>query len=133
MKRLCEKISFGWWWPLGWLASYALVLHLLVAGLAGAQLTAKAIDQNWSFFEICYGAGSNSGEAPDGAPAKHSGKSFSCIFCASGGAAATQVTDVAPLRPVFVAKIFSWPASAQSSRLFSLSFSQRQRAPPAYA
>lgn len=130
MKSVRASKFFGWRRPVGWLASYALVLHVLFAGVAGGQLTAQAAEQNWSFFEICYGQGGDAGDFSGEVPNKHNSKSTACAFCASGGhAVAPDAQEVAQVRAAPVRAVV-WRAETQSVRAFSSVFFERQRGPP---
>jgi hypothetical protein len=129
LKRIQTGISGGWRRPVGWLASYALVLQLLVGALAGASLSAEAAGQNWSFFEICYGKGAPTGELPDGVPAKHTSKCAACTL-ASAGAPALAPSAAHLAIPAFVVRDITWQATNQTSSRTEFLFSQRQRAPP---
>jgi hypothetical protein len=114
---------------LGWLASYALVLQLVIGALAGAQVSAQADGQNWSFFEICFGKGEPSGELPGGVPAKHSSKCAACTLAATGGAAlAPEAVVVAA--PSFIVSESVWISREADLTRFESYSSQRQRAPP---
>lgn len=129
MKRIQASVSGRWRRPVGWLASYALVLQLLVGGLAGASLSAEAAGQNWSFFEICYGKGAPAGELPDGVPTKHVSKCSACTLAPAAGAALAPeaITFAAP---EFIQRQIVWNFVAASLLRADLSFSQKQRAPP---
>ena len=114
---------------MGWLASYALVLQLVLGALAGAQVSAQAADQNWSFFEVCYGKGASSGELPEGIPAKHTSKCAACVVAATGGAGLAPEAIVVAA-PSFVISDTVWISRAEHRARFDASSSQRQRAPP---
>jgi hypothetical protein len=114
---------------LGWFAAYTLVLQLLVIAVAGAQFSAKAADQNWSFFEICYGKGASDGELPEGKPDKQASKSFCCAVCANAVAGtAPHIPSVVTAE--FTARIISWSVRDDFFARTDFVFSQRQRAPP---
>jgi hypothetical protein len=119
----------GWQQPIGWLASYALVLQLVVGALAGAQISAQAAGQNWSFFEICFGKGASPGELPQGVPDKHTSKCAACVVAAAGGAA-IEPTAIVFAAPSLVAAEIIWTSLEGRIARFDASFSQRQRAPP---
>jgi hypothetical protein len=129
LKRIQAGSSGRWRRPVGWLASYALVLQLLVGALAGASLSAEAAGQNWSFFEICYGKGAPAGELPDGVPTKHVSKCAACTL-ASAGAPALAPSAVLVAIPAFVARGITWQAINETPPRTEFSFSRRQRAPP---
>lgn len=132
MKYPAKHRFLGWRRPLGWVASYALVLQLLLGAFAGAQFSAHAAGQNWSFFEICYGKGSPEGELPSGQPAKQASKSFNCAVCANAAAAITpEIPVVTPAE--FSERKIDWSATGESFAPREFSFSQRQRAPPSEA
>lgn len=115
--------------PLGWVAAYALVLQLLMGAVAGAQFSAQAADQNWSFFEICYGKGAPQGELPDGRPDQQASKSFCCAVCAN--AVALVVPHVPAAVPAaFSARVIHWTVRDDDAARTVFVFSQRQRAPP---
>lgn len=114
---------------MGWLASYALVLQLVAAALAGGALSAQAAEQNWSYFEICYGKGAPDGQLPDGVPAKHTSKCAACTLAAAGGAALAPEAVVVAV-PVFAVTSAVWIQREQSLARSAYLFSQRQRAPP---
>jgi hypothetical protein len=119
----------NWRRPTGWIAAYALVLQLLLGAVAGAQFSAHAADQNWSFFEICFGKGSADGALPDGKPAKETSKASGCAVCVNAIAAP------GPEAPEFFATEFSvstihWVARDERTTPTAFSLSQRQRAPP---
>jgi len=129
VKRSRAGIFRGWRQPIGWLASYALVLQLLLGGFAGAQFSAHAADQNWSFFEICFGKGAPEGEQPSGTPSKQTSKSFGCAVCANAAvAAAPDAPEVAPVE--FSITAIDWIARDETAVRAEFFFSQRQRAPP---
>ena|GEM_PF-1293544 len=129
MKNWQTGILKGWRRPMGWLASYALVLQLVLGALAGAQVSAQAAGQNWSFFEICFGKGAPSGELPEGVPAKHTSKCAACVVAATGGAAlAPEAVVVAD--PGFVISDTVWISHEAHLARFDAYSSQRQRAPP---
>ena len=114
---------------MGWLASYALVLQLVAGALAGAQVSAQAAGQNWSFFEICFGKGASQGELPEGTPAKHTSKCAACTLAAASGVAlAPEVAELAA--PSFVISESVWISRDEHLARVDASFSQRQRAPP---
>lgn len=115
--------------PLGWTAAYALVLQLLIGAVAGAQFSAQAADQNWSFFEICYGKGAPEGELPDGKPAKQASKSFCCGICANALALAVPHIPAAAAAE-FSVRILHWSTRDEFFARTDFVFSQRQRAPP---
>jgi hypothetical protein len=129
LKKFRAGSFDGWRRPMGWLASYALVLQLVVGALAGAQVSAKAADQNWSFFEVCYGKGASQGELPDGVPAKHTSKCAACTLAATGGAALTPEAVVVAA-PAFVVTESVWISRETHFARFESYSSQRQRAPP---
>lgn len=129
MQKFRAGVFYGWRRPVGWLTSYALVLQLVAAALAGGALSAQAAEQNWSYFEICYGQGASDGQLPDGAPAKHNSKCASCVLAAAGGVAlATEAAMVAA--PAFVVTSAVWIQREQHLARSAYSLSQRQRAPP---
>jgi hypothetical protein len=129
VKKLVTGILKGWRRPMGWLASYALVLQLVVGALAGAQVSAQAADQNWSFFEVCYGKGAPSGELPEGLPEKHTSKCAACVVAATGGIAlAPEAVVVAT--PSFIISESVWISRDEYLARFESYSSQRQRAPP---
>ena len=129
MKTTGTSFLAYWRRPAGWLAAYALVLQLLLGGFAGAQFSAQAADQNWSFFEICFGKGVSEGETPSGQPAKQASKSFGCVVCAS--AAAMPAPDAPQVDPVeFSVSSIDWIVRDQQVVRAEFFFSQRQRAPP---
>jgi hypothetical protein len=114
---------------MGWLAGYALVLQLVLGAFAGAQFSAHAVSQNWSFFEICFGKGVSEGETPSGQPAKQASKSFGCVVCAS--AAATPAPDAPKVDPVeFSVSSIDWIVREEEIFRAEFFFSQKQRAPP---
>lgn len=114
---------------MGWIAAYALVLQLVLGGFAGAQFSAHAAEQNWSFFEICYGKGSQDGEVPTGQPVKQASKSFGCVVCANAvGAPAPEVPGVLPLQ--FSVVTIEWNARDDKIVVQKFFSTQRQRAPP---
>lgn len=119
----------GWRRPMGWLASYALVLQLVIGALAGAQVSAQAAGQNWSFFEICFGKGASQGELPDGVPAKHSSKCAACVLATTGGVALSPETVVVAA-PGFIVSESVWISRDEYLARFDAAYSQRQRAPP---
>lgn len=114
---------------MGWVVSYALVLQLLLGAVTGAQFSAQAADQNWSFFEICYGKGAPEGESPTGKPDPHASKSFCCAVCANATAVATPHLPAA-VPAEFSARVISWAVRDVSFARADFAFSQRQRAPP---
>jgi hypothetical protein len=122
-------IFSGWRRPVGWLASYALVLQMVIGALAGAQVSAQAAGQNWSFFEVCFGKGVTQGQLPDGVPAKHTSKCAACVLAAAGGAALEPEAIVA-LAPTFVVSEIVWNSREHDLARFDATSSQRQRAPP---
>jgi hypothetical protein len=129
VKQKRASIFSGWRQPIGWVASYALVLQLVLGSFAGAQFSAHAADQNWSFFEICFGKGAPEGEQPAGAPSKQASKSFGCVVCAS------TATAPAPEAPEITVTEFSitpieWISRDDTLVRGEYFFSQRQRAPP---
>ncbi len=129
VKHARIGISNVWRRPLGWLASYALVLQLVLGALAGAQVSAQAAGQSWSFFEVCFGKGAEQGELPAGVPAKHTSKCAACVLAATGGAAlAPEISEV--VVPVFTVTESSWISRDEQLARFEASSSQRQRAPP---
>ena len=129
MKSAGTGILAGLRRPLGWVAAYALVLQLLLSALAGAQFSAQAANQNWSFFEICYGKGAPDGELPEGKPDKQTSKSFCCAVCANALAvAALPVRAATPTE--FSASIIRWTVRHALFARADFAFSQRQRAPP---
>lgn len=132
LKQVRTGMFYGWRRPVGWLASYALVLHVLLAGVAGGQLTAKAAEQNWSFFEICYGQGGNAGDFSGEVPDKHNSKTGTCVFCAGGGHAAAPATNVLPA-PVMLVREVEWTAASETAPAPRHRFSHRQRGPPGIA
>ncbi len=114
---------------MGYVAAYALVLQLVLGAVSGAQFTAQAAGQNWTFFEICFGKSAPDGELPDGQPAKQASKASSCVVCAQAAAA------LAPEAPAVVPASFSisaidWIRRDPEIVRAGFSFSQRQRAPP---
>lgn len=132
VKRVAGVISGSWRQPFGWLASYALVLQLVIGAFAGAQFTAHAAGQNWSFFEICFGQSAPAGELPQGKADKKASKTFGCAACANAA------TAVAPELPEIAAADFTirhidWNVSLDRTAHSDLFFSQRQRAPPSAA
>jgi len=129
LKQLRTGISGGWRRPFGWLASYALVLQLVLSAFGGAQVSAQAAEGNWSFFEICYGKGASSGELPEGVPAKHASKCSACVLAAAGGTALTPEAIVVAA-PSFVTSDVVWNAQVENLARVDTSSSQRQRAPP---
>ena len=129
LKQFLRGVVGGWRRPVGWLASYALVLQLMVGALAGASLTAEAAGQNWSFFELCYGKGAPAGELPDGVPAKHVSKCAACTL-ASAGATALPSSAVILAIPAFVVRDVTWHARNETLARSDFSTFQRQRAPP---
>jgi hypothetical protein len=114
---------------MGWIASYALVLQLIVGALAGAQVSAQAANQNWSFFEICFGKGAPEGELPGGVPAKHTSKCAACVLAAAGGAA-IEPEAVAVSAPSFAISNIVWTSRDVEFARVHLTSSKRQRAPP---
>lgn len=129
VKRQGSGIGRSWRRPFGWLAAYALVLQLVIGAFAGAQFTAHAAGQNWSFFEICFGESAPAGELPQGKADKKASKAFGCAACANAA------TAVAPELPAFAAAEFTirhidWNVSTVRTAHSDLFFSQRQRAPP---
>lgn len=117
---------------MGWVAAYALVLQLVLGAFAGGQFSAHAADQNWSFFEICFGKGAPEGEAPAGQPSKQASKAFGCIVCANAAAApAPEAPQVEPVE--FSTRAIEWAARNANIVRAEFSFSQRQRAPPSQA
>lgn len=125
--------SFGGWRrPMGWLASYALVLQLVLGALAGGQVSAQAAGQNWSFFEICFGKGASQGELPDGVPAKHTSKCAACVLAATDGAALAPEAVVSEA-PSFIVSESVWISRETHFAGFESCSSQRQRAPPTAA
>jgi hypothetical protein len=129
LKQFQVRRLSGWRRPIGWLASYALVLQLFVGAFAGASLTAQAAGENWSFVEICYGKGAPTGELPDGVPAKHTSKCAACTL-ASSAAPALAPEAAAAAVPAFVAHEITWAPREDTLACADVSFSQRQRAPP---
>ncbi len=117
---------------MGWLASYALVLQLVLGALAGGQVSAQAAGQNWSFFEICFGKGASQGELPDGVPAKHTSKCAACVLAAASVAALAPGTVVAEA-PSFIVSESVWISCETHFARFESYSSQRQRAPPTAA
>lgn len=114
---------------MGWTAAYVLVLQLVLGGFAGAQFSAHAADQNWSFFEICYGKGSQDGEVPSGQPAKQASKSFGCVVCANAvGAPPPEAPGVLPLEFSLIA--IEWTIYDDKIVVQKFFSAQRQRAPP---
>lgn len=114
---------------MGWVAAYALVLQLVLGAFAGAQFSAHAAGENWSFFEICFGKGAPDGEVPSGTPAKQASKSFGCVVCANAAAAvAPELPEVAPAE--FSFSVIDWIAQDDLVIRAEFSSSQRQRAPP---
>jgi hypothetical protein len=113
---------------MGWIASYALVLQLIVGALAGAQVSAQAANQNWSFFEICFGKGASEGELPGGVPAKHTSKCAACVLAASG--VAVEPEAVAVSAPAHVISEIVWTSRDVEFARVHLTSSKRQRAPP---
>jgi hypothetical protein len=129
VRTFRKSILAGWRRPVGWIAAYALVLQLVLAAFAGAQFSAQAADQNWSFFEICYGKGAPEGETPSGAPSKQASKSFGCVVCANAtAAAAPEAPEILPIG--FSISTIDWIARDDRVVRAEVSFSQRQRAPP---
>lgn len=129
MKTIRAEAIKAWRRPTGWIAAYALVLHLLVSAFAGAQFSAQAAGHNWSFFEICYGQGASNGEAPGGTPSKHASKSYGCAVCANAAAAAApEAPSISPVR--FSVSLIEWSSRDNVAARAEVSFSQRQRAPP---
>lgn len=128
LKQVRTGLFAGWRRPTGWLAAYALVLQLVAGGLAGAQVSAQAAGQNWSFFEICYGKGAAADELPDGVPAKHTSKCAACVLAAAGGALAPEAAAAAA--PAFIVRETVWISRAEHLARLDPAFSQRQRAPP---
>lgn len=113
----------------GWTVAYAVVLQLLFGAVAGAQFSAQAADQNWSFLEICYGKGAPDGEVPEGKPDRQASKCFACAVCAHALAiAAPDVPAAAPA--VLSARVLPWTVRAETIARRDAAFSQRQRAPP---
>lgn len=133
MARVSASMFFGWRRPVGWLASYALVLHVLFAGVAGGQLTAQAADQNWSFFEICFGQSGDAGDFSGDVPNKHNSKSTACAFCASGGHAVAPGAGEAVRARIVRVRGIAWGAEDQSIRAARSVFTERQRGPPVSA
>jgi hypothetical protein len=129
LKHIQAGSSGRWRRPVGWLASYALVLQLLVGALAGASLSAEAAGQNWSFFEICYGKGSPAGDLPDGVPTKHVSKCAACTLAAGTGAALAPEA-ITFSAPEFIERQVVWNLAIATLLRADLSFSQKQRAPP---
>ncbi|MBX3521519.1 MAG: hypothetical protein KF835_16035 [Xanthobacteraceae bacterium] len=129
MKRPGSYILRSWRRPFGWLASYVLVLQLVLGAFAGAQFTAHATGQNWSFFEICFGQSVPAGELPQGKADKKASKAFGCAACAN---AATAVAPELPEIAVadFTIRHIDWNVSADRTAHSDLFFFQRQRAPP---
>ncbi|HRF09680.1 MAG TPA: hypothetical protein PL193_13700 [Xanthobacteraceae bacterium] len=114
---------------MGWLSAYTLVFQLVLGALAGAQFSAQAAGQNWSFFEICYGKGAPDGELPSGKPHKQASKSFGCVVCASTLAvAAPGLPSVTPA--VFSVSLVRWSVREEQFALTHATSSTRQRAPP---
>jgi hypothetical protein len=132
LKNSGAKRFNGWRRPVGWLASYALVLQIVVGALAGAQVSAQAARQNWSFFEVCFGKGADQGELPEGVPAKHTSKCGACVLAAAGGAALAPEAVSLPQTSFVVSEAVFIPR-AENLAHFDASFSQRQRAPPTLA
>lgn len=129
VKNRGADIFKGWRRPIGWVAAYALVLQIVLGAFAGAQFSAHAVGQNWSFFEICYGKGASDGEVPDGQPAKQASKSFGCVVCAN--AAATVFPEVPAVVPAeFSTSLIEWSVRDDAAARTEFSFAQRQRAPP---
>jgi hypothetical protein len=129
VNGLSTGIFKGWRRPVGWVASYALVLQLVIGALAGAQVSAQAAGQNWSFFEICFGKGASPGELPEGVPDKPTSKCASCVLAATGGAVlAPEAVDVAA--PAFIISEAVRISREDHLARFDASSSQRQRAPP---
>jgi hypothetical protein len=122
-------IFSGWRRPVGWLASYALVLQMVIGALAGAQVSAQAAGQNWTFFEVCFGKGATQGELPQGVPAKHTGKCAACVLAATGSAA-LEPELIVFTAPDFILTEAVWISRDKYLSRFDASFSQRQRAPP---
>jgi hypothetical protein len=115
--------------PVGWIAAYALVLQLLLGALAGAQFSATAADQNWSFIEICFGKRAPDGALPDGKPVQQASKSFGCAVCAA--AAAAPSPEAPAIVPVaFSIRPIEWVACDENLSRREFFFPQRQRAPP---
>jgi hypothetical protein len=129
VKRAQSGIFGRWRQPVGWLASYALILQLAVGALAGAQVSAQAAGQNWSFFEICFGKGAGQGELPEGVPAKHTSKCAACVLAAAGGAALAPEAVITPA-PEFVVGVTVFISREENFARFAAFSSQRQRAPP---
>jgi hypothetical protein len=129
LKQFQGRRASGWLRPVGWIASYALVLQLFAGALAGASLSAQAAGENWSFLEICYGKGASAGELPGGVPAKHTSKCGACtLTTASAAALAPEAIELAV--PAFTAREIVWTAVRTIVARAELSYSQRQRAPP---
>jgi hypothetical protein len=122
-------IFSGWRRPVGWLASYALVLQMVIGALAGAQVSAQAAGQNWTFFEVCFGKGTTQGELPEGVPAKHTSKCAACVLAAAGGAA-LEPEAIIVLAPTFVVSEIVWNSREHDLARFDATSFQRQRAPP---
>jgi hypothetical protein len=129
VKRKKTGIFNGWRQPMGWLASYALVLQLLIGALAGAQVSAQAAGENWSFFEVCFGKGAEQGQLPEGVPAKHTSKCAACVLGAAAGTA-LEPEAFAVAAPTFVVSGIDWSSRELDLARFDAASSQRQRAPP---
>jgi hypothetical protein len=129
LKYSMTGILAGWRRPMGWVVAYALVLQLVLGAFAGAQFSAYAAGENWSFFEICFGKGAPDGEVPSGTPAKQASKSFGCVVCANAAAAvAPELPEVALAG--FSVSVIDWIAVDDQAVRAGFSLSQRQRAPP---
>lgn len=129
MKQRRADFRAAWRRATGWVAAYALVLQLLLGAFVGAQFSAQAADNNWSFLEICFGKGTPEGELPDGKPAKQASKSSSCVACANATpAVAPEAPRIAPV--AFSIQPADWIARDDAIVRAEFSFSQRQRAPP---
>lgn len=129
LKYARTGIFGGWRWPLGWLTAYVLVFQLVLGAVAGAQFSAQAAGQNWSFFEICYGKGSSEGELPSGKPDKQASKSFGCVVCAN--AVAVEAPHGPSASPVeFSVSIVRWSVREEHFARTHATSSTRQRAPP---
>jgi hypothetical protein len=129
LKQFQARKVSGWRRPVGWIASYAVVLQLLAGALAGASLSAQAAGENWSFLEICYGKGAPAGELPGGIPAKHTSKCAACTL-ASAGAAALTPESIEFAVPAFAERPIVWTPMRRIIARAELSYSQQQRAPP---
>ncbi len=122
----------AWRRSIGWLAAYALVLQLLLGAFAGAQFSAEAAGQNWSFLEICYGKRAADSELPGGAPSKQASKAFGCAVCAAA-AVALAPEPPSSVQTERVVTDVTWTVGDVDLVPSPGRFSQRQRAPPSEA